>query len=620
MGEAVVEYDYAAQESDELTIRKGDVIREIVVKPGGWWEGTLRDKRGMFPDNFVTVIKKEKVTVRAKPNRTRQCKAVFSYHPAHDDELFLTAGDIIEVVSEVEEGWWKGRLGNHEGVFPSNFVVEMEPGKTQSKNNSKEDLTSLAGEIEIGSPSLPPKPTKITCQVKYPYEALNEDELSLKEGDIITLISKDGLDRGWWLGELRGRVGVFPDNFVVVLPIGGDQNGPHYEKSSTSKSMQSHKSLDEPGTKPLNVASQRKSLELKTEDYKVPPLPGKKPNVPKKSPSPNTTAAGSLIGLKQKMMDKVDGAASSRASIPNDEQPNDFDHVERSSMLPDMRANRARAPGRRPPSAVYREVDSNLVNGNAEHLQQVLSQSETSNDEEEGGEKKPKAREWEKHKAPWVEELKLNQAKRTSTTPPNPAGSGDSSRLKLTPTEAPETKIRTHSFHQDKESSPVDMSKSMSALSSKLRSDPPTDKCPTTGVAMRVKSVSSPPLSITPARPQSIHGVVVTNLSESKLSTSPAALNNQSPSPAAKPPVAEKVNLEAKLVTAGARSSLEKKVELVPMKLYLELLDRLTQVEQQFHDMQSTIEDIKGKLQVETDMRRLLQNKLAKVAECVTQV
>lgn len=471
--------------------------------------------------------------------------------------------------------------------------------------------------------------------MKYPYEALNEDELSLKEGDIITLISKDGQDRGWWRGELRGRIGVFPDNFVVLLPTGGDQNGPHHEKSSISKSMQSHKSLDEPGSKPLNVASQRKSLELKTDDYKAPPLPGKKPNVPKKSPSPNTTTAGPLIGLKQKMMDKVDGAVGSRASLPitSDEQANDFDHVERSSMLPDMRANRARAPGRRPPSAVYREVDSNLVNGNAEHLQQVLPQSETSNDEEEGGERKPRAREWEKHKAPWVEELKLNQAKRTSTTPPNPT-SGDNSRLKLTstptdknvsPLEAPETKIRTHSFHQDKESSPVDMSKSMSALTSnKLKtptSDTTTDKSPTfsTGVPMRVKSVASQPIATTPARPQSIHGVAVTNLSETKLSTSPASLN-QSPSPASKPPVAEKVNLDAKLVTAGARSSLEKKVELVPMKLYLELLDRLTQVEQQFQDMQSTMENLKGKLQVETDLRRLLQIELEKVAQCVTQV
>lgn len=44
-----------AQEEDELTLRKGDIITGIKVMLGGWWEGTLRDKRGMFPDNFVKV-------------------------------------------------------------------------------------------------------------------------------------------------------------------------------------------------------------------------------------------------------------------------------------------------------------------------------------------------------------------------------------------------------------------------------------------------------------------------------------------------------------------------------------------------------------------------------------
>lgn len=53
--DAIVEYNYVAQETDELTIRKGDVIKDIKVMPGGWWEGTLKDKRGMFPDNFVKV-------------------------------------------------------------------------------------------------------------------------------------------------------------------------------------------------------------------------------------------------------------------------------------------------------------------------------------------------------------------------------------------------------------------------------------------------------------------------------------------------------------------------------------------------------------------------------------
>lgn len=166
--EAVVEYDYTAKEADELTIRKGDVIREIVTMPGGWWEGTLRDKRGMFPDNFVTLIQKEKVTMRPRVNQSvKQVRAIFSYHPAHDDELSLAVGDIINVLGEVEEGWWRGSIGDKEGVFPSNFVQELE-AKGHSKYSSKEDLTDGIGDTEQ-TPNLPPKPCEYLFYMSKKY-------------------------------------------------------------------------------------------------------------------------------------------------------------------------------------------------------------------------------------------------------------------------------------------------------------------------------------------------------------------------------------------------------------------------------------------------------------------
>ena len=41
------------------------------------------------------------------------------------DELELADGDEVLVLEVVEEGWWKGRVGQKEGVFPSNFVEEI---------------------------------------------------------------------------------------------------------------------------------------------------------------------------------------------------------------------------------------------------------------------------------------------------------------------------------------------------------------------------------------------------------------------------------------------------------------------------------------------------------------
>jgi len=51
----------------------------------------------------------------------------------------------------------------------------------------------------------------------YPYFAQNDDELTLQEGDIVNIISKDCEDEGWFRGELRGKIGLFPDNFVKII-------------------------------------------------------------------------------------------------------------------------------------------------------------------------------------------------------------------------------------------------------------------------------------------------------------------------------------------------------------------------------------------------------------------
>lgn len=53
--DAIVEFDYKAQHDDELTIVAGDMITKIKKEDGGWWEGELKGRRGLFPDNFVRV-------------------------------------------------------------------------------------------------------------------------------------------------------------------------------------------------------------------------------------------------------------------------------------------------------------------------------------------------------------------------------------------------------------------------------------------------------------------------------------------------------------------------------------------------------------------------------------
>ena len=55
--DCVAEFEYVGQEDDELSLKPGDVISDVSKMDGGWWEGSLNGKRGMFPDNFVKVRK-----------------------------------------------------------------------------------------------------------------------------------------------------------------------------------------------------------------------------------------------------------------------------------------------------------------------------------------------------------------------------------------------------------------------------------------------------------------------------------------------------------------------------------------------------------------------------------
>ncbi|XP_035980982.1 SH3 domain-containing kinase-binding protein 1 isoform X3 [Fundulus heteroclitus] len=314
MVEAVVEFDYEAQQDDELTLTVGDIIRNIRRDDGGWWEGELGGRRGFFPDNFVREIKKdgkrdggqaglirsELSNGRASPVsdssvrpgkkgeqiRKRRCKASFSYAPQHEDELELKVGDVIEIITEVEEGWWEGVLNGKIGMFPSNFTKEiladldaasleapssLEEGRCSRTSKDSPGSESDGGDSrsESGSEVQPKKiqgvgfgnifkdqPIKLRprsidldsekvnegksgsvaaesmktepdakakvreqCKVLFPYEAQNEDELTLKEGDIINILTKDCADAGWWMGEIGGRQGVFPDNFVKLVEV-----------------------------------------------------------------------------------------------------------------------------------------------------------------------------------------------------------------------------------------------------------------------------------------------------------------------------------------------------------------------------------------------------------------
>eukprot|EP01125_Pyxidicula_operculata_P008053 TRINITY_DN2724_c0_g1_i1.p1 TRINITY_DN2724_c0_g1~~TRINITY_DN2724_c0_g1_i1.p1 ORF type:complete len:1027 (-),score=294.17 TRINITY_DN2724_c0_g1_i1:177-3257(-) len=78
-------------------------------------------------------------------------------------------------------------------------------------------IASTPAPAPVPAPTPVARPTpavasKPTAKAMYDYSGQSQDELSFKEGDIITILKKD--PGGWWEGELRGQRGWIPANYV----------------------------------------------------------------------------------------------------------------------------------------------------------------------------------------------------------------------------------------------------------------------------------------------------------------------------------------------------------------------------------------------------------------------
>ncbi|KAM4043208.1 CD2-associated protein isoform 2-T3 [Anomaloglossus baeobatrachus] len=88
-----------------------------------------------------------------KKSKKRQCKVLFDYMPQNEDELELKVGEMLEITEEVEEGWWSGTCSGRSGLFPSNFVKEMDLSDDGESQESSEDQEPASA--TVASPASP---------------------------------------------------------------------------------------------------------------------------------------------------------------------------------------------------------------------------------------------------------------------------------------------------------------------------------------------------------------------------------------------------------------------------------------------------------------------------------
>uniref|UniRef100_A0A670K7Z8 Intersectin 1 n=1 Tax=Podarcis muralis TaxID=64176 RepID=A0A670K7Z8_PODMU len=188
--EYVAMYTYESSEQGDLTFQQGDLIL-VTKKDGDWWTGTLGDKSGVFPSNYVRLKDSEVPGTAGKTGslgkKPEIAQVIASYIATGPEQLTLAPGQLILIRKKNPGGWWEGELQargkkRQIGWFPANYVKLLSP----------------------------------VCQVigMYDYIAQNDDELAFSKGQIINVLNKE--DPDWWKGEVNGQVGLFPSNYVKL--------------------------------------------------------------------------------------------------------------------------------------------------------------------------------------------------------------------------------------------------------------------------------------------------------------------------------------------------------------------------------------------------------------------
>uniref|UniRef100_A0A3Q2D8H3 Osteoclast-stimulating factor 1 n=1 Tax=Cyprinodon variegatus TaxID=28743 RepID=A0A3Q2D8H3_CYPVA len=349
--EVLVLVDFEASMGDELTVKIGDVVKNVTkATDEGWLQGELQGKRGIFPSNFVKEIpvylmgdsKREPRSIRKtkKGVQTRKCEVAFPYSPQNEDELELVVGEILEIIREIEDGWWMGLKQGKVGAFPSNFVKEIFVSPKDAKQNEGKARPKLSDAMftkEISQRASVRNKTRNSveyCQVMFDYKAKAADELEMKKGDVVAILNKETEDEGWWEGELKGRRGFFPDNFVMVLPPTDS-----LQYGRTSQPPARGNSIKGPEEKP-----EHKDLRSN------PPTKVKLPTI-KPTPPPVKEKPNKLVPIS------TNGDAAPTSPKPQAKEGDQFDGMDvQTEKLSHPTANRAKPPQRRPPTALSTTV------------------------------------------------------------------------------------------------------------------------------------------------------------------------------------------------------------------------------------------------------------------------
>ncbi|XP_028600770.2 sorbin and SH3 domain-containing protein 2 isoform X35 [Podarcis muralis] len=230
-------YDFKAQTPKELSFKKGDTVYILRKVDQNWYEGEHYGRVGIFPISYIEKLLPPEKAQPARPPppahiaEIGEAVAKYNFNADTNVELSLRKGDRVILLRRVDQNWYEGKLPgtNRQGIFPVSYVEIIKKNATKGADVSPVPpipQSYSSDRIHNLSSTKPQRPVFAhenihsggePFQVLYNYTPRNEDELELREGDVIDVMEK--CDDGWFVGTSRRTkfFGTFPGNYVKRL-------------------------------------------------------------------------------------------------------------------------------------------------------------------------------------------------------------------------------------------------------------------------------------------------------------------------------------------------------------------------------------------------------------------
>uniref|UniRef100_A0A8C3RPQ9 Sorbin and SH3 domain-containing protein 1 n=1 Tax=Chelydra serpentina TaxID=8475 RepID=A0A8C3RPQ9_CHESE len=235
---ARAKFDFKAQTLKELPLQKGDIVYIYKQIDQNWYEGEHHGRVGIFPRSYIELLPPAE---KAQPPKLAPMQvleygdavAKFNFNGDTRVEMSFRKGERITVIRRVDENWYEGKISgtNRQGIFPVTYVdVLKRPLVKNAVDYPELPMSHSPNRSTTASPQQPQahqqgaSPDRsqtpgdiLSYQALYSYIPQNDDELELRDGDIVDVMEK--CDDGWFVGTSRRtrQFGTFPGNYVKLL-------------------------------------------------------------------------------------------------------------------------------------------------------------------------------------------------------------------------------------------------------------------------------------------------------------------------------------------------------------------------------------------------------------------